>query len=320
MKVTLDLERLLAQGSIDAGEYAKLSALSARGTGALAFNILVAFGVIAVSGATLALLPATTTAIALGIVICAAGLVLAALRLEAWRLAANICIVVGALLFSGAIVVLGDGSMTAFLTVSALLACAAVLARSALLAALATLALASCLGARTGYLHAAYFLGIQEPTLTIAVFAAFGALVYALSKRLPAAYRGIAIAAVGTSVFLVNFGFWIGSLWGDGTGRRGAIPRGLGNASHFAIADWMFALAWAVALVGAGIWAWRRDRRWLVNVVAVFGAIHFYTQWFERLGASPATVLTGGLVALAIALVLRAYNARMAAARVDPVA
>jgi iron complex transport system permease protein len=30
------------------------------------------------------------------------------------------------------------------------------------------------------------------------------------------------------------------------------------------------------------------NRRWLVNLVALFAGIHFYTQWFERLGATPS--------------------------------
>ena len=48
-----------------------------------------------------------------------------------------------------------------------------------------------------------------------------------------------------------------------------------------------------------------------MNVVAVFGAIHFYSQWFERLGASPGSVLTAGGVALGFALGLRALNAKL---------
>ena len=36
--------------------------------------------------------------------------------------------------------------------------------------ALAIMALSSVLGARTGYFHASYFLGIKEPTLTIIAF------------------------------------------------------------------------------------------------------------------------------------------------------
>ena len=100
-------------------------------------------------------------------------------------------------------------------------------------------------------------------------------------------------------MFLVNLGFWIGSLWGS-RDRQGEII----------ISDWVFAVLWAVALLAAGVWAWQHDRRWLVNVVAVFGAVHFYTQWFERLGASPGAVLTAGLFALSFAMLLRALNAK----------
>ena len=41
-----------------------------------------------------------------------------------------------------------------------------------------------------------------------------------------------------------------------------------------------------------------------------FGAIDFYTQWFERLGASPQSVLVGGLLVLAFALGLWMFNQR----------
>jgi hypothetical protein len=50
-----------------------------------------------------------------------------------------------------------------------------------------------------------------------------------------------------------------------------------------------------------------------VNTAAAFGAIHFYTQWFEKLGATPASVLLGGLVMLGIALALWTFNRRPAA-------
>jgi hypothetical protein len=211
-------------------------------------------------------------------------------------------------LFAGGIIKLGEGSVGALLLVALVFGCAAVFARSALLSALAVLALAACLGARTGYLHAMYFLGIEWPTLTIVVFTLLGALLYELSKHVPVDYRSVVTAAARTSVFLVNFGFWIGSLWGDH--RIGPIVKD--NSSFAAVwaATWVFALLWAIALLAAGIWAWKRDRRWLVNVVAIFGAIDFYTQWFERLGASPRTVLIAGLAALAFAIGLRAFNAK----------
>jgi hypothetical protein len=68
-KVTLDLDKLLEEGSIDPAEYEKLTQLAAGGTSALAFNILIGFGVIAVSAGSLALLPTAITAIVLGWII-----------------------------------------------------------------------------------------------------------------------------------------------------------------------------------------------------------------------------------------------------------
>jgi hypothetical protein len=49
----------------------------------------------------------------------------------------------------------------------------------------------------------------------------------------------------------------------------------------------------------------------MVNVVAVFAAIHFYTQWFERLGPKPMSFLIGGLLMLAFALGLWLFNRRL---------
>ena len=37
-------------------------------------------------------------------------------------------------------------------------------------------------------------------------------------------------------------------------------------------------------------------------------AIHFYTQWFERLGADPLTVLLAGILALGFAIGLWYFN------------
>ena len=73
-----------------------------------------------------------------------------------------------------------------------------------------------------------------------------------------------------------------------------------------------FVVGWAVVLVVTGIWAVRENRRWVVNVVAVFAAIHFYTQWFERLGLDPMSVLVGGLLMLAFAIGLWMFNKRFA--------
>jgi len=192
---------------------------------------------------------------------------------------------------------------------------AAVVARSSMLAVFAVLAASACLGARTGYSHATYSLAIFEPTLTIVLFSALALGAYVVSKRVSADYERVAIVAARTAVFLVNCGFWIGSLWGDPL----VLLRSLNRADaatalrSVVITPGVFSIAWALALIATGVWAVRVNRRWLVNIVAVFGAIHFYTQWFEKLGASPLSVLLGGVIMLVIALALWSFNKRTAA-------
>lgn len=300
MKVTLDLDQLLQDQQITQEEYDRLMALAAKSTGSLAFNILIGFGVIAVSGATLALVPTPTTAVVIGLVVMIGGLALSRGMLEQWKVLASICILVGALMVGGGITIQAEGSLFSILLVTAIFAVASVLARSGLLAVLATLMLSASIGARTGYYHASYFLVIHEPMITVVVFLVLSIGLLQLSKILPVAYEGLAIAASRTGVFLVNFGFWVGSLWGDRTA-----------SGKLALPDSVFSGIWAIALIVAAIWAWQVNRRWVLNVVAVFGGIHFYTQWFEYLGASPGTVLIAGLLALGFAVALKGLNTKM---------
>ena len=319
MKVTLDLSELMEQGKISPAEAERLRTLAAPGTSALGINILIGFGMVAVAAGAVALVPAPSTAAALGAALFAAGLAIALARSEQWSLLGQICLIVGALMFTGGVVALGEGSLASLLIVTVALFGGAVAARSSLLMSGAVLALAARLGARTGYSHASYMLAVYEPTVTVVVFAALAFAAYQLSKRLAAGYERVALAAARTAVLLVNFGFWIGSLWGDPL----RLPRAL------AAGDWAimnerigrmpvipsvaFSIVWALALLIVAIWGARANRRWVVNIAAVFGAIHFYTQWFERLGANAGSVLIGGLLMLAFGFGLWTFNRRVEA-------
>jgi len=316
MKITLDISRLLEEGKISAAEAERLKALAARETGSLGINILIGFGVVAVAVGAVALTGTPLTAVGFGIALFVLGCAFLFGRPGRWSVFGQICLVIGALMFGGGVLVYGDGSLPSSLVITAAFALAAIAARSGLLIALAVLAAAACLGARTGYGHAMYSLAIFEPTLTVVLFGALALAAYGAAGRLPADYERIALIASRTAVVLVNFGFWIGSLWGDPL----MLLRGLNgndvNASsmHPVVPAWVFTVGWAVALIAAGAWAASVNRRWLVNIAAGFGAIHFYTQWFERLGATPASVLLGGVAMLAIALALWAFNRRPAPA------
>ena len=99
-----------------------------------------------------------------------------------------------------------------------------VLAGSRLLIALTPLALASAIGGSTGYWHASYMIAISEPTLTIVLFFVLGIAAWMFAKGQRGMAHTLSITFARMCVILVNFGFWVGSLWGDTPGRLWRHP------------------------------------------------------------------------------------------------
>jgi iron complex transport system permease protein len=320
MKITLDLSKLVEEGRLTPAEAERLKALAKHDTGSLGINILIGFGVIAVAAGAVTLLLTIfefkpLPVVIFGAALLALGIALTLTRNTSTELIAQILTVIGALSFAGALVVYEDGSLRSAILVTAVFAASAIVARSSLVMALAVLALSACFGARTGYMHAMYSLTVQEPTLTIILFSALALVAYLVSKGLKANYERLAITAARTSILLVNFGFWIGSLWGDRLmlwQRMGGSAPASGPRPPIVIPDYAFSIGWAVALLAVGIWGARGNRRWVVNIAAVFGGIHFYTQWFNYLGANAISVLGGGILILLIAMALYRYNKKAA--------
>lgn len=306
MKITLDIAKLLEDGRITPEEATRLKGLAAESTGSLAMNMLIGFGVVAVALGVMGLVPQPTVAVVMGGLLGSVGLGFVLRGERAWFILAQICLLAGALMLAGGVMFMTKGSVTALLAVTAIFAGAGVVARSGLLIALAVLALSATIGARTGYMHATYFLAIRQPAMTVLLFSGLAIAAYQASKVLKADHGRLAIVAARTSLLLVNFGFWIGSLWGD----RMTWFVDMTTTSRYApvIPAWTFSLLWIAAIIGAGIWAARANRPWVLNLAAVFGAIHFYTQWFEKLGATPFTVLVAGVTTLALAVGIWKYN------------
>ena len=315
MKVTLDLTRLLHDGAITQAEHDRLAQFGHRETGQVFINILVGFGVIAVTAGALAMIPNVAFGAVLGAILLAAGIVIGQGGPMRWALLSTICTLIGALLLGAGIILYTQGVTgidgadhpvllglpAASLLVAVLFAATAVLAHSALLASLTVLVLFGALGGSTFYDHASYGLAVTEPLLTVLLFTVVALAAYQLSHRVRTDWERLAIAAARTALFLVNLGFWIGSLWGDRLDFLSHPPAD-------GLSPPVFSIAWALALIGVAIWAARVNRRWVLNLAAVFGAIHFYTQWFEHLGADPITVLGGGVLLLVFALGLRRVN------------
>lgn len=304
MKVTLDLDALVVEGRLTPEEAQRLAALGRRATGMLAFNLLVGFGVAAVAGGVLALVPVPATAVAIGLVVAAVGLAVDRTADREWGLLARICLVVGALVAAGGALAAGDFASAAFLAVALAYGIAAVLAGSGLLAALCVLAVSGAVGAEAGYLgQGTYGVMIPDSTLAIAAMLLMAGLFWGLGRLVPPRTARLARIGAATALVVANFGFWVGSLWGD--------EIDLGGAAALVVPEGVFIAAWALLLLGVALLAARRGDRWTLNCAAIFGAIHLYTQWFERLEATPVVVLAAGLMALGLALALAWVNRRL---------
>ena len=305
MKIVLDIDKLLVAGEIAPDEYDRLKELAIKETGSLAFNILIGFGVIATATGALALLPSSLTAIVLGVLLAGAGILLTGTLAKEWGLLGLILLLVGSVTTAGGIVASTDGGVIGFLIVTILSIVAAIFTKSALLSTMSALSLSAAVGAMTAYGHATYVLVIRQPTVTIVLFSILALVAYHLSKRLTPDYERIAIVFSRTSLFLANLGFWVGSLWGDSLWHQ---RNNWEFRSGAVVPDWVFVIGWAVGLIATGVWAVRANKRWVVNLVAVFGSIHLYTQYFELLGAEPGAVLAAGLIAIANAFGIVWYN------------
>jgi iron complex transport system permease protein len=297
MKVTLDIDQLLSDGKISDEEYNRLKQLASEGTASLALNIILAFGIIAVAGGTIALLQSSAATVVLGLFLAALGGFVCVADVRKWKLLGSILLPLGALTAAGGIVVATHGKAAGFVGIAGLFMAGGLVVRSGLLVSLSVFALLSALGGATGYEHAAYFLCIDRPLLTVIVFASLAGAAHMLSLYTPVSYSRLATIFSRTAMVVTNFGFWVGSLWGD-------------RGSDSWASEWFFIVGWAVMLLAAGVWGAFRGLRWLVTLAATFGAIHLYTQWFEHFEATPGTIILAGLFTIAVAYGLISYNRR----------
>lgn len=300
--IRLDLAALQAANQITPEEAARLTALALPDRrGSLAVNLLLIFGAIAVSVAAIALVPNAATGLLLAIGALAAAEGLRRLTGESFALLATGLALMGTLGLAGWV---GWEFREAHptqpaLLITFLLAAGAIWYRSAFLAALGVIALGAVFGSGTGYWHASYALFVEEPTLTIAVFGLLAAGLYRLRGLVPESWSSLATVAARTSLILVHFAFWVGSLWGD---VLGGAPWSYDDTAQpgFGLPAWFFAIGWAALSLTLAL-ATRRGSFLSISAI-VFLAIHGYTQYFETFGAEPLSLLIAGLVLVALAI------------------
>lgn len=196
--------------------------------------------------------------------------------------------------------------------------------------AISIVPLAASLSSRTFYGHASYGVAVYEVTLTILQMSLFAILALIASLHFKEHIARHARILGQLVLIWINVAFWIGSLWGDVVGshlwfpRREAVTAGLDSiplqseawraaveafeAQALVIPADIFAAVWAIGILAVGAWGAWTARRAVLNISVTFGAIHFYTQYFERLEATPGTFILAGIIAILAAWALWMFN------------
>ena len=309
MKIVLNIKELLEEGKINQTEYDKLLSLSKNETGSLALNLLIGFGIIMVCVVVITLTQSASTALIMGLLTFLIGLFIQFKGTKEWSVLSSCCSISGVLIFIGGMniwlieAILSESvflplAMNVEILTTFILIASSVFLTSNILAALSILSIAQITGAGTDYFMASYTIWVSSPVVTIVLFSALAFFLYYLSRSTLSRYENILITGSRTSVLVANFGFWVGSLFGGG---------------DLEVSSELISMAWALALIGFAVWGWRANRRWVVIVSSIFGAIHFYTQWFTILEMEPASVVIGGVIAIGIGIGIKRIDSTMKA-------
>ena len=309
MKIVLNIKELLEEGKINQAEYDKLSSLSKNQTGNLALNLLIGFGIIMVCVGVITLTQSASTALIMGLLTFLIGLFIQFKGTKEWSVLSSCCSISGVLIFIGGMniwlmeAILSESvflplAMNVEILTTFILIASSVFLTSNILAALSILSIAQITGAGTDYFMASYIIWVSSPVVTIVLFSALAFFLYYLSRSTLSRYENILVTGSRTSVLVANFGFWVGSLFGGG---------------DLEVSSELISMAWALALIGFAVWGWRANRRWVVIVSSIFGAIHFYTQWFTILEMEPASVVIGGVIAIGIGIGIKRIDSTMKA-------
>ena len=321
-RVTLDLEKLVEGGQLSAGEAERLKGLAEPGRGvSTLIQVLFIIGALGLAGGVMLLKPDAVT----GIVLAIAAITFAIFAQRSGRedflllgTAMGICGTIG---LNGSLG-LQFGETLPALAVNAIITAVtlamAILLSSRFLAALVPLAVAALIGSSTAYWHASYGIIIRESFLTVVIFGAMSAALFAAAPKLQKAASAMATVAARVSWLIMNFGFWVGSLWGDFVGDHFRLDDesyfdelASGRVAIFHIPDWAFILGWVA--VSAAVIVFLHRNRFAVNASITFLAINAYTQFFEWFGDSALVMLTGGVALLAFAFGLYHFDKWMTA-------
>lgn len=307
--IRIDLEQLKAEGLIGADLAREIEARALPdGRFSLFVNLALIMGALAVAAGAIALVPNAATGLILAL-----GAIGAAEAIRRLAPGDSLKVLAAGLALMGVLGLAGwigwqygeteDATMPALL-ITLILGAGALWFRSAFLMVLSVLALGAVFRTGTAYWHACYGLFVEEPLITIGVFGALAAGLYTLRERIADGWKALTGIAARTGFFLVNFAFWVGSLWGDDLGTAYRYSEETDwetwRAATTHVPEYVFSIGWPVLLLVMMLRT--RNGGFLSVTATVFLAIHAYTQYFETFGAKPWTLLIGGIALVGLAV------------------
>jgi hypothetical protein len=321
-RITLDLDALVADGRLSKAEAERLAGMAMPGRGiSTVIQVLYILGALGLAGGVMALKPDPVTGMALAALAIGFAVFAQATRREDMGLLGTAMGICGTVGLCGSIGLQFGETLPAITIngiITAITLAVAILLRSRFLAALVPLGIASLLGSSSEYWHASYAIIVEESTLTVVAFAILSGLLFLAATRLRDVWSQMATVAGRVSWLLMNFGFWVGSLWGDFIGdgfaregsESGSILEAV-RAGMIFVPGWVFIFGWAAVSILTIVFMHRN--RFAVNASITFLAINLYTQFFEWFGESAFVMLTGGVTLLAFAFGLFHFDRWMVA-------
>ena len=319
-KITLDLNQLLDDGKITQEEADRFILLSdSKKRAGMFANLFMILGAIAVATGVISLQPSPIVGLILAATALGSGYYLFQIKTEEWRILSHGLIIMGCLGLAGwtawQVQETWPNTMNWLpqLVSLILFTCGAAYFKQPFLAALVPLSIGSLIGSGTAYWHASYGIFVRETTITVLLFSVIAAGLYFYREKLADAWQGVLTAAARVAFFMVNFGFWVGSLWGDYIGELWMTEDGWEAAKAWRdqavfIHEAIFSIGWVIFL-GVCIWLGTKDhKRFLANTAVTFLAIHFYTQLFETLGAEPVVLVVAGITMLGAAFGITRFD------------
>ena len=236
MKILIDVDELERKGMLTPELATRLRESAGQDVKTTAINLVLGFGAVAVAAGLMALVQSTELAAALGLAFLVGGYLAQAASPRQWNKLGSIWMVLGALTLATSIGALLDRPLAISLIAAAIFFSVGLLAESHLLIGPPVTKIA-----------------VREPTLTILLFSALAFATWRIALAYPAPLSNLALTFARVSVVLFNFGFWVGSLWGDTPGQLWTLPES-SEWSPPEVPAVAFAAAWALAIVAAGFW------------------------------------------------------------------